>query len=54
MIIKNSYFLEKKVAKIATEPKSANISTSNAECESPKHLHQTTFETLKYHQQMVF
>ncbi len=43
-----------KVAQTVTTAKSAKISTSKFNCKSPKHLHQTSFKTLKYLQQTKF
>jgi hypothetical protein len=42
-----------KKAKKVSYQKSLNVS-NKAEIESPKYIHQTTFETLKYLQQTMF
>jgi hypothetical protein len=49
---KNLPKIWKKVAKTITKPKKQNTYIK-ALFESPKHLHQTTFETLKYPQQTI-
>jgi hypothetical protein len=40
-----------KAAQTVSKPKKAKL---RAQFESPKHLHQSTFETLKYLQQTMF
>jgi hypothetical protein len=43
-----------RIAQKATNSKKGQIIYNKAQFESPKHLHQTTFETLKYLQQTMF
>ena len=54
MIRKKICQIFKRIAqKVAKSKKGQNI-YNKAQFESPKHLHQTTFKTLKYLQQTVF
>jgi hypothetical protein len=50
---KNCQFFQRIAQKVAKSQKGQNIDTK-AQFENPKHLHQTTFETLKYLQQTMF
>jgi hypothetical protein len=50
---KNSPNFSKIAQQVAKYKKGQNI-YNEAQFESPKHLHQTTFETLKYLQQTMF
>jgi hypothetical protein len=43
-----------KVAQTVSKPKKAKNTQYKAQLEKPKHLHQTTFETLKYYNKPCF
>jgi hypothetical protein len=50
---KNQQFFQRIAQKVAKSKKGQNI-YNKAQFESPKHLHHTTFETLKYLLQTMF
>jgi hypothetical protein len=50
---KNRQIFQRIAQKVAKSKNGKNI-YNKAKFESPKHLHQTTFETLKYLQQTMF
>jgi hypothetical protein len=50
---KNCQIFQRIAQKVTKSKKGQNI-YNKAQFENPKHLHQTTFETLKYLQQTMF
>jgi hypothetical protein len=53
MTLKNCQIFQRIAQKVAKSKKGQNV-CNRASFENPKHLHQTTSETLKYLQQTMF